>query len=193
MSSIHPLFLTGFVLFASCAKDAPTPNKPPVDNVAKTPAQAPSKAPTESPTKAPDPTPAATPALAPTAANMDAAVQALMAKPELPDEKIEVQHLLVGFKGTLPMKQLSRTKEEAKVLAEKYWAEVMAGGDFGALVKQYTDDSAPGIYPMTKAGRRGMVQAFGDVGFRLKVGEIGVAPWDAKASPYGWHIIKRLK
>jgi len=60
-------------------------------------------------------------------------------------------------------------------------------------VKQYTNDSAPGIYPMTKAGRAAMVKSFGDVGFRLKVGEIGVGVWDATASPFGWHIIKRLK
>jgi parvulin-like peptidyl-prolyl isomerase len=38
-----------------------------------------------------------------------------------------------------------------------------------------------------------MVKSFGDVGFRLKVGEIGVATWDATASPFGWHIIKRVK
>ena len=33
----------------------------------------------------------------------------------------------------------------------------------------------------------------GNVGWRLKVGEIGTAGFDAKNSPYGWHIIKRLK
>jgi parvulin-like peptidyl-prolyl isomerase len=41
--------------------------------------------------------------------------------------------------------------------------------------------------------RSGMVAAFGDVGWRLEVGEYGVAPFDARTSPYGWHIIKRLK
>lgn len=46
---------------------------------------------------------------------------------------------------------------------------------------------------MTKAGRSGMVAGFGNVGFRLKVGEIGVAPWHEKDSPYGWHVIKRVK
>lgn len=38
-----------------------------------------------------------------------------------------------------------------------------------------------------------MVPGFGNVGWRLQPGEIGVAPYDAKKSPYGWHIIKRLK
>ncbi len=123
--------------------------------------------------------------------DMDAAIQTLMAKAELPDASVEVQHILIGFKGSLPGP--TRTKEEAKALAEKVYAEVIGGGDFGAAVKKYTNDSAPGIYPISKAGRASMVKAFGDVGFRLKVGEIGVAPFDAKASPYGWHIIKRLK
>jgi parvulin-like peptidyl-prolyl isomerase len=57
----------------------------------------------------------------------------------------------------------------------------------------YSNDTGPGEYPMTKATRSQMVKAFGDVGFRLKVGEMGVAPWDASASPFGWHIIKRIK
>lgn len=46
---------------------------------------------------------------------------------------------------------------------------------------------------MTKATRSQMVRGFGDVAYRLRVGEIGVAPWDATASPFGWHIIKRVQ
>jgi parvulin-like peptidyl-prolyl isomerase len=40
--------------------------------------------------------------------------------------------------------------------------------------------------------RNRMVPAFGDVGFRLKVGEIDMAEFDPAKSKYGWHIIKRL-
>ena len=71
---------------------------------------------------------------------------------------------------------------------------------------QYTDDSPPGIYSMANIGvapdsasseypREGMVAAFGDVGFALQVGEIGISDYDAVTftSPYGWHIIKRVK
>lgn len=124
---------------------------------------------------------------------MDADIASLMAKPEQPDESIEIQHVLIAFKGAPRMTRVSRAKFEAKALAEKVYAEAIGGADFGALVKEHTDDSFPGIYPMTKAGRRGMVKGFGDVGFRLKVGEIGVSPWNEADSPYGWHIIKRLK
>jgi hypothetical protein len=38
-----------------------------------------------------------------------------------------------------------------------------------------------------------MIPAFGNVGFALKVGEIGIASYDEQSSPYGWHIIKRLE
>lgn len=40
--------------------------------------------------------------------------------------------------------------------------------------------------------RAAMVPAFGDVGFSLEVGEVGLAGYDEKASPFGWHVIKRL-
>jgi hypothetical protein len=167
--------LASLLLLSACA-----------DDTATTPAAAPPE-PAANPTAAPAEGPG------PANADMDAAINVLMAKPEQPDESIEVQHILIAFQGAPRMTGITRSKDEAKALAQKVYAEAIGGGDFDALVKQYTNDSAPGIYPMTKAGRAGMVKGFGDVGFRLKVGEIGVSPWEATASPYGWHIIKRLK
>ena len=38
-----------------------------------------------------------------------------------------------------------------------------------------------------------MVRGFGDVGFQLDVGEIGMAEYDPGTSQYGWHIIKRIE
>ena len=76
------------------------------------------------------------------------------------------------------------------------------GEDFGGLVKKHTDDSYPGIYGMSNIGvqkakgeyeRNRMVPAFGDTGFPLKVGGIGISDFDPKKSPYGWHIVKRTK
>ena len=117
-------------------------------------------------------------------------------------EHIEVQHILIGFKGSVPGKNITRTQEEAKTLAAEILARARKGEDFLALVKQYTDDSAPGIYRMAntdvpiapgESPRGGMVKGFGDAGFSLKVGEIGMAAYDPQASPFGWHIVKRLK
>ena len=41
--------------------------------------------------------------------------------------------------------------------------------------------------------RAQMVRAFGDVSFKLKVNDIGLAEYDPEASKYGWHIIKRIE
>jgi hypothetical protein len=180
MKRIAPSVLVPLVLLGACGSDkTSTPAAPakPAANSAPTPA---APAPAESPK-------------APAKVDMDADIKALMAKPELPDSSIEIQHVLISFQGAIPKPGLTRSKDEAKTLAQQVYAEAIGGADFLALVKKYTDDSAPGIYPVTKAGRRGYVAGFGNVGFRLKVGEIGVAPWDKLVSPFGWHIIKRVK
>jgi hypothetical protein len=38
-----------------------------------------------------------------------------------------------------------------------------------------------------------VVYGFGDMAFSLEVGEIGFVPYGFSASPFGWHVIKRLE
>jgi parvulin-like peptidyl-prolyl isomerase len=38
-----------------------------------------------------------------------------------------------------------------------------------------------------------MVPAFGDVAFNLRKDRLRLAPYDPRKSPYGWHILKRLR
>ncbi len=47
--------------------------------------------------------------------------------------------------------------------------------------------------PAQSLPRGRMAKGFGDVGFSLQVGEIGLAEYHLKDSPFGWHIIKRIK
>jgi peptidyl-prolyl cis-trans isomerase C len=119
-------------------------------------------------------------------------------------ERVTVQHILIAFKGSLPDPKVTRSKEEAEKIALQIFERAKAGEDFAAMVKMYTNDSYPGIYKMTNKGvtpdkseqeysRTGMVKAFGDVGFSLEVGGVGLAVYDAATSKYGWHIIKRLE
>lgn len=119
-------------------------------------------------------------------------------------QRITVQHILIAFKGTLPQGNVTRTQKEAEALVKELIEKAKKGEDFDALVKKYTDDQHPGIYGMSNFGvvpdqsvpeypRNRMVKGFGDVGFSLKVGEVGLAVYDPKTSPFGWHIIKRLK
>lgn len=124
--------------------------------------------------------------------DMKASIAALQARPELPVPSVEVQHILIAFKGAA-RSTATRSKEEAEKLAAEVYGRAVGGEDFTALMKQYTGDPGPGTYPMDQQSRKGMVAAFGNVAWRLQVGEIGVGPYDAKDSPFGWHIIKRLK
>ena len=131
-----------------------------------------------------------------------AAAGTMPVKPDVEPQHVEVQHILIGFSGSVPRKPITRTKDEAKILAYQLLERARAGEDFDGLVRQYTDDSPPGIYSMSGVGvtplpgeypRDQMVPAFGNVGFAVSPGNIGIADWDPAASPYGWHIIKRLK
>ena len=117
-------------------------------------------------------------------------------------DHIKLQHILIAFAGKVPGKNITRTEAEARQLAEEILARAKAGEDFDALVRTYTDDAHPGIYGLSNSGvapapgefsRDRMVPAFGEVGFSLAPGEIGLAAYDARKSPYGWHIIKRLE
>jgi hypothetical protein len=123
-------------------------------------------------------------------------------------DHIQVQHILIGFKdavgfqGNPPPKAAARTQDQAKTLAYDLLNQAKSGADFDKLVADNTDDSPPGIYGMSNTGiqpaqgeysREGMVPAFGNVGFALKVGEIGISDYDPATSPYGYHIIKRIK
>jgi parvulin-like peptidyl-prolyl isomerase len=116
-------------------------------------------------------------------------------------ERIQLQHILISFAGT--QTDATRSKADAQKLAGEVLARVKKGEDFGAVMKQLSDDPGPGIYGLFNRGakqtgrdeypRDGMVPAFGNVGFALEVGGIGMADFHENDSPFGWHIIKRLK
>ena len=115
---------------------------------------------------------------------------------------ITVQHCLIGFESSIPGKKIVRSKEAAAELASSLLEKAKSGENFDDIVTAYTDDSPPGIYEMVNSGlpagagkysRDKMVPAFGNVGFKLEVGEYGMSVHHSRSSPYGWHIIKRLK
>jgi len=119
-------------------------------------------------------------------------------------DQVTVQHILIAFKGSIPKSQVTRTQTEAKTLAFEIFDRAKKEEGFDALVREYTDDSYPGIYKMCNFdiepdlsnkvySRSKMVKAFGDVSFSLSVNSIGLAEHDPDNSKYGWHIIKRLE
>ncbi|MBI3847152.1 MAG: peptidylprolyl isomerase [Planctomycetes bacterium] len=124
-------------------------------------------------------------------------------KPDKEPDHVKVQHILIAFRGAPgPGQKLSRTKEDAQKLAHEILDRARAGENFDELMKQYSNDEPPGIYSMANNGitagqgeyaRSGMVGAFGNVGFAISPGNIDIAEYDPKTSPFGWHIIKRLE
>ena len=133
---------------------------------------------------------------------MRADIKVINARAEQQVDDIQIQHLLVSFKGS-SIPGMSRSLDEAEQLTAQLWGKLKAGEDFDALVKKHTNDQYPGFYNMTQRGagdiannlyrRSDMVASFGEVGFRLEVGEIGIALYHPEKSPFGYHIIKRLK
>jgi hypothetical protein len=119
-------------------------------------------------------------------------------------DRVVVQHVLIGIKGKIAGKPITRSKKDARELTYEILDRAEAGEDFDALVKEYTDDRYPGRYViinhdvsgLPKEGehaRGDMAIKFGDLAFRLKVGEYGMATYHAVSSPYGYHVIKRLE
>lgn len=146
-------------------------------------------------------------------ADLDRHMEDLLRLSELPVPVMEVQHILIGFVKsdggvTVPGKPITRTQAEAKLLVAKLLHRAKTE-NFDALVREFTEDSHPGIYGMHGHGssaeegqrllststypRNGMVPVFGNCGWRLRVGEVGVLDYDAQSSPYGWHIVKRIR
>jgi len=160
----------------------------------------------------PEPAPTPVPLPAPVPAPVDASVlrlrahmQALLERPEHTAQQVRVQHCLIAVEGLIP--GVTRNADEAEALAAELYARVQAGADFDALVKQYTNDEHPGIYAMCLGEppaadvypREVMALAFGDVAWRLAVGEVGVTRYDGERfdiearSPFGFQLVKRLE
>jgi hypothetical protein len=124
------------------------------------------------------------------------------AEPRTEPDMVVVDHILIGVAGALPVR---RSAAEAKALTNEILGKLKDGADWDALKSAHSDDPPPGgPYTMTNfgkpthggaMGRGDMVRSFGDVSFGLDVGEIGVAAYQpaARASPFGYHIIKRIR
>ncbi len=114
---------------------------------------------------------------------------------------ITVKHVLIAFEGAQRSEQ-KRTRADAEKLAFDVINRAKTGEDFDKIMKEVSNDPGGGTYTLVNHGvaagpgefeRSGMVPAFGDVGFRIAVGEVGIADYDKDKSPFGLHIIKRVK
>ncbi len=110
----------------------------------------------------------------------------------LPIERVGASHILIQYKGSERAgEDITRSKEEAKTLAEKIRGEATAAeADFAALARKYSDGpSGPrgGALGLFEKGQ--MVPAFDKAVFALQIGEVsGVVE-----TAFGYHVILRTE
>jgi membrane-associated protease RseP (regulator of RpoE activity) len=125
-------------------------------------------------------------------------------------ESVVVQHCLIGCEKQAPTPAgKARAVEQARKLADEIAMKAKNGAEFGELVKSYSEDQGsvaktpPGSYTMVQDGKpkpvpdarekSGMVASFSAVAFALEVGDVAIAAYDPTLSPYGFHVIKRIR
>lgn len=105
-------------------------------------------------------------------------------------QAIAAQHVLVAYKGAKGApKSVTRTKGDAKKLADEIATKARGGADFSELARTYSDDPSGKERQgsLGKFTRDKMVQPFSDVAFALAVDQIS----DPVETPFGFHVIKR--
>lgn len=106
-------------------------------------------------------------------------------------QQIGAVHILVAYKGAQRAdSKITRTREQARLLAEQIMRDARAGKDWDQLWEKYSNEpSGRRGGDLGTFGRGQMVPAFERAAFALAVGQIS----DVVESPFGFHVIKRTK
>ncbi|MDH3590590.1 MAG: peptidyl-prolyl cis-trans isomerase [Planctomycetota bacterium] len=123
-------------------------------------------------------------------------------------DKVVFDHIFISFRGAKgPREFNSRSKDQARRLAESLHDRVESGFDWHALKREYSDDTKDGValgpytvvndglpyQPRTEIPREKYARGLAARIFALKVGEIELVAWNEQNCPYGWHIVKRIR
>ena len=108
-----------------------------------------------------------------------------------PTQEASAQHILIRYAGARRAgADVTRTKEEARTRAGEVLSKARAGGDFDALVAEYSEEpraaERKGSLGIFRPGR--MVPEFDRAVFAMEVGAIS----DVVETAFGFHVIKRL-
>ena len=126
-------------------------------------------------------------------------------KPRATPREVVVRHIFLPWAGAKAAKPATtkRTRQEAFALAREIVGKVRAGTPFDGLVAKYhsktgypsemTINITPaaavkGSIPATRLPR-----AVARLAFALDKGEVGLAEWHRKDSPFGYHVLIRIK
>jgi peptidyl-prolyl cis-trans isomerase NIMA-interacting 1 len=107
-----------------------------------------------------------------------------------PAEQVEVSHILVSYQGAARARPtVTRTRDEARALAEQLAAKAHEPGADFALLAKSSSDAPSGVEggALPRFGREQMVKPFSDAAFALRPGEAsGVVETN-----FGFHLIRR--
>jgi hypothetical protein len=115
-------------------------------------------------------------------------------------QEAEVQHVLLGWswlEGSyrkqgleLDPRAQKRNEGEADALSARLLARCSAGEDFGALMREHSEDPGSArsgmVYTVTSESH--MAPGFVELSLRLKPGECGIVK-----TQFGDHVMKRLR
>lgn len=120
----------------------------------------------------------------------DEEMKAEIEKSPIDYTKVSVRHILISTSTTDPATQEQkelRTDEEALARAKEAKAKLVAGGDWAAIAKEYSDDPGSsangGLYADKRNGD--WVEEFKQAAYKQEVGVIG----DPVETQYGYHVI----
>lgn len=100
--------------------------------------------------------------------------------------EVRASHILISYKDAVSgVGGSTRTKEEAKILAESILTKVKSGSDFAELARENSDDKSTSDGDLNFFTRGVMVKPFNDFVFSNSVGTTGLVETD-----FGFHIIK---
>lgn len=118
------------------------------------------------------------------------------------NKHIKIQHLIIGFAGSIPGKQIRRSRSEAAVMVRDILRAAKGRAPFDDLVARFSDDQVPGITRLAnygvdipapdEIGRSRVLARFGDKAFGLAADEVGFVGYDAIESPFGFFVLKRI-
>lgn len=112
--------------------------------------------------------------------------------PDTGPRTIAARHVLVSFAGARSAAPyITRTREEAFERAAEVRERILAGEDFAALAREFSDDrgSAQEGGDLGEFSRAQMVKPFSDAAFALEPGGVS----DIVESEFGFHVIQRTE
>ncbi len=113
---------------------------------------------------------------------------------ELPGAVRLLNHGAFDVPSQRALVELDREFEARRKLVEERFAKnEIDGASMGEEIEQMRQEMVRRAEVYRYLPRAGVVGGLGDAAFALAPGEVALVPWEAKRSPHGWHVLKRIE